>query len=143
MCWWFSCPQLLLPPLQCHVSGDTRPQLREHEQSAGQLPSARGPPGAGDMGWGHGLATAGHPHMASTCLAQGLGLWGWQLQPYPQSPSPTACCAQIHVFCFLSLFGCVFNSLLGLQGNSFRLLGFLPSCFISDQCRNRRRCQRT
>lgn len=129
------------PPLP--LSGDTRPQPREQghsraiRQPAGQRPSAQGPLGAGDTGWGHGLATAipTWPALAwhEDWVAGAVGSWGWEIQPYPQSHSPTACSAQIHVFCFLSLFGCVFNSLPGLQGNSFLLLGFLHSCFISNQ----------
>lgn len=139
MCWWLSCPQLLRS-LPSAAAERGHPDTAE---GAGPQPcrqAACGPAAfcsGASRGWGHGLATAipTWPALAwhEDWVAGAVGSWGWEIQPYPQSHSPTACSAQIHVFCFLSLFGCVFNSLLGLWGNSFLLLGFLHSCFISNQ----------
>ena len=74
-----------------------------------------------------GLGTrAGHrcPHMAGTPR--------WEIPSSPRSCCRTACSAQVHIFCFLRFFGCVLNSFLGHQGNSFLLLGFMHFCFISN-----------
>lgn len=139
MCWWLSVPSCCdpSPPLP-REWGHPAPA-----EGTGTQPCHRAicRPAAFCSGALVGLGTrAGHCHPPWPALAWhgdwvtgAVGSWGWEIQPYPQSHSPTACSTQIRVFCFLSLFGCVFNSLPELWGNSFLLLGFLYSCFISNQ----------
>lgn len=146
-------PAAAIPPLHCHVSKDTRPQLWEQghncavKQSAGQLPSAQGPL----RGWGHGLGTwAGHrhPHMASTCVPRGLGDWsggivGVGAPALSSEPLPNSLLCTNSCFLFSE---CLVVSLIPSWGSRETAFFCWDSCTpVSSliSCRNHRRCQRT